>query len=208
MATACCPVKIQANHLYISFASLFDDSKDPLDSLHSKINWNVCKYSLQKDWNKISTILCVAKRNKDYMVFVCLFVANENPIVDQGVFCLFHLTILELLCSCTIVTILFVVVEWLVEVKCMPPLITIHLKCQNICIFFCNERMENFRKRKKEISHAVTGINEDNTFEIETEAYIDAFIPSRVVNFWSKNGFRLWLSTFITWKAEHRRWLT
>lgn len=68
--------------------------------------------------------------------------------------------------------------------------------------------MEEWKIFEKEISHAVTGINEDNTFEIETEAYIDAFIPSRVVNFWSKNGFRLWLSTFIAWKAEHKRWLT
>lgn len=73
--------------------------RDPLDSLRSKTNWDVCKYSLgetkrTKQRPFCALQKCATKRSKELLV--CLFVENENPIVDLGFF-LFLLIILRLL---------------------------------------------------------------------------------------------------------------
>lgn len=150
MATAYCPVKIQANHLFIYFFlsqtySLFDDSKILWTRCTQK-QIDLCVNTVYKEIRTKYRPFCAlrkgtTKRNQEYMVCICLFIANENPIVDQGFFFFrfffFHSTTHSNISVYVLSSPYYFCFCWLAGLLRTLQLTTIHLKCQNILhIFF------------------------------------------------------------------------
>lgn len=88
------------------------------------------------------------------MVCICLFIANENPIVDQGFFFFrfffFHSTTHSNISVYVLSSPYFFCFCWLAGLLRTLQLTTIHLKCQNILhIFFFVMKEWKISKEKK-----------------------------------------------------------